>query len=367
MSAADPISQILTTSDDKRQSFLEDLRGADEPVVLYGAGQTARHVYAWLREEGVPLHAVAVDRPTSDGATFGDHRLLPLDELAAEGRRFLFVLGFVPVNDDLAAIGRRLEAKVPGRLRSLDFSAFSFGAASPEFLQANLDQLRAFRGMLADDLSRETLVRYLRARLTFDADGLDEVFRGDQYFPAEVVSLGSDEHFIDAGAYDGDTVLQFVERTGARFGSIRAFEPDPVNFRKLQKAVSDRGLAHCDLRNAGTWERTGELAFHGSDARLSTLDNQGDVRVRVEAIDDVVGDGPVSFIKMDVEGAELASLNGARRSIERHAPRMAICMYHRPEDLVTIPPWICRALPGARLFLRLHTRHSQELVLYAVP
>jgi FkbM family methyltransferase len=358
---------MLSVGEARLVSTLDKLRGSTEPIVLYGAGATARRVYEYLSDHGIPLYAVAVDRPQTPEARFGGHRLLSLDQLASENRSFQFVLGFVPVADDADTIRRRLAGKVPGSLSELDFSALSFGAASPEFVESHASQLRTFSDWLADDLSRQTLVGYVQARLSLDAGCVADLYRGHQYFPPDIVTLQDAEHFVDAGAYDGDTIAQFAERTGGRHASIVAFEPDATNFRKLQERVARLHLQNCDLRNTGTSDSTGELRFRGGDAFLSKLDAEGDVLMPVEAIDDVVGDRPVSFIKMDVEGAELASLVGARRTIERHRPRLAICLYHKLEDLITIPAWIRNVLPDSRLSLRVHTRHSQELVLYAVP
>lgn len=365
----DPVARILTARNDALAQLVRTLRSTNDPVILYGAGATARHVYACLREQGVPVHGVAVDRlPAGDGeARFGDHPLLPVSALASAGRPVHCVLGFVPVAEEVAAIRRRLAAVVENRLEEVDFSGLSFGAASAAFVREHAAGLRAFSGWLADDLSRRTLVGYLQARLTYDPAWVADLYRPDQYFPQDVITLTPEEHLVDAGAYDGDTLRHFVSRTAGRFASIRAFEPDPVNFQRLAATVQQLGLTGCDLRNAGTWSRAGTLTFRAAHGFLSGLDAEGDLHVPVEAIDEVLDGGPVTFLKMDVEGAELASLEGARSSIRRCRPTLAICLYHRLEDLVTIPAWVREVLPAARLFLRLHTRHSQELVLYAVP
>jgi len=264
-------------------------------------------------------------------------------------------------------IGDRLHRHVDGNLAAPDLSGLSFGAVSVEFISNHAEPLRELSGWLGDDLSRRTLIGYLQARLTFDPGWLQGLYRPDQYFPSDLIALTTSERIVDAGAYDGDTIADFVARTQKRYEAIHAFEPDPRNFERLRRRVDELHLAHCDLHNAGTWEHTGTLRFRGDDARLSGIDSAGTETIRVEAIDDALGEDAVTFIKMDVEGAELMSLRGAQRSIARHRPILAICLYHRVEDLITIPAWIRQTLPEARLYLRLHTRHSQELVLYAVP
>ena len=73
------------------------------------------------------------------------------------------------------------------------------------------------------------------------------------------------------------------------------------------------------------------------------------------------------FIKMDIEGAELYALKGARNTIETYHPILAICVYHRREDLITIPEYIRTLYEGYKFYIRAYSLYSTELVLYAVP
>ena len=74
----------------------------------------------------------------------------------------------------------------------------------------------------------------------------------------------------------------------------------------------------------------------------------------------------VSFIKMDIEGAELPALNGAEKIIQRHKPKLAVCVYHKREDLITIPQYIKSIVPEYKFYLRVHFPYASELVLYGV-
>jgi hypothetical protein len=74
----------------------------------------------------------------------------------------------------------------------------------------------------------------------------------------------------------------------------------------------------------------------------------------------------VDLIKMDIEGSEAAALEGAGETIERWRPKLAICLYHRPSDLWTIPNDVRRRYPFYRLFLGHYSLHLEETVLYAI-
>lgn len=90
---------------------------------------------------------------------------------------------------------------------------------------------------------------------------------------------------------------------------------------------------------------------------------EGDSSTR---IDDVVHE-KVTFIKMDVEGSELKALHGAKKSIKKHLPRLAISIYHKPEDIVEIPEYILSLHNGYQFYIRHHVPWlNNETVLYAV-
>ena len=73
----------------------------------------------------------------------------------------------------------------------------------------------------------------------------------------------------------------------------------------------------------------------------------------------------VDFIKMDIEGSELEALKGAKNTIKRHKPRLAICIYHKIEDFYTIPKYIKELVPEYKLYVKHHTDREWETVLYA--
>ena len=72
------------------------------------------------------------------------------------------------------------------------------------------------------------------------------------------------------------------------------------------------------------------------------------------------------MIKMDIEGAELDVLYGAKETIRRYKPLLAVCVYHKRDDLLTIPQYIKSIVPEYKLFLRAYERMATEVVLYAV-
>ena len=164
----------------------------------------------------------------------------------------------------------------------------------------------------------------------------------------------------------GDTILGFNRKVKGNYNKIYAFEPDENNYGLLKKTVNDNGIKSIELVKTGCWSEKTKLDFK-SEGALSTLNNEkSDFIIEVDTIDNIVQNDAVTFIKMDIEGSELEALHGARETIIRNKPNLAICVYHKPEDLITIPEYISSLIPEYKFYLRHHQFVSWETVLYAV-
>lgn len=82
-------------------------------------------------------------------------------------------------------------------------------------------------------------------------------------------------------------------------------------------------------------------------------------------MDDVVRDEKVTFLKFDIEGSELKGLIGAKETIRKNRPDLAICVYHKREDLYTIPNYILNLCPDYKIYLRHYQLSKYETVLRA--
>ena len=116
--------------------------------------------------------------------------------------------------------------------------------------------------------------------------------------------------------------------------------------------------------NCGVGERN-ELICYDDVVSASAIAASG-TRGEIVRMDDHLRDEPVSFIKMDIEGAEMSALRGAEQLIRRDHPDLAVCVYHSISDLFEIPLYIHSLVPEYRLYLRHHTPVFCETVCYAV-
>lgn len=179
--------------------------------------------------------------------------------------------------------------------------------------------------------------------------------------------------FVDGGCFDGKNSVQFSKWCGGAYSKIFAFEPDPECFLRC-KAVSEQGLvSRMEVFHAGLSDRGGQAAFAvlgGESGYLATEDRDGIAAdglrtVGLVVLDQVVRNERVGFIKLDIEGAEYDALLGARETIRRDRPLLAVCVYHRRGDVLALMELLSEMVPQYRFWLRHYTPFGYETVLYA--
>ncbi len=188
-------------------------------------------------------------------------------------------------------------------------------------------------------------------------------YPGLQYFDLPELDLRN-EYFADVGALDGDTTKYFLEHF--KGGHAYVFEPNPKQFEITKECL--RGYPQVELFPYGIYDENTTLRFDSQEDSVgsSRLSNSGCIKVDVRKLDDLLGDRKVTCLKMDIEGSELAALRGAERIIREQRPKLAICIYHKPEDIWEIPGFILKCCPDYRLYIRQYSLFDIETVLYAI-
>ncbi len=192
-----------------------------------------------------------------------------------------------------------------------------------------------------------------------------------QYFEKNIINFSQDEVFVDGGCYDFSTSLELMKRCKVK--KIYAFEPDEENIGKIKQQMGRNTNCDVVLIKKGLWDKTDTLIFSATGDMESCIieenglleSNNDVVKVQVTAMDEVIKDR-VSFIKMDIEGAELRALRGAKYLIQKYKPKLAISIYHKPEDIIDIPNYIVDLVPEYKFYIRQYSYGYCETVLYAI-
>lgn len=146
-------------------------------------------------------------------------------------------------------------------------------------------------------------------------------------------------------------------------------EPDEQNIANIRKNLDDR--QNFEIIDKALWSKSTVLSMNAKGnfaTSIVELDNQDSLqKIETVALDDFLQEKTVTYIKMDIEGAELEALRGAEKIITGQKPRLAISIYHKLKDIWTIPQIILEYNPDYRLYLRHYSFADYDTVLYAIP
>ena len=229
--------------------------------------------------------------------------------------------------------------------------------------------------ILEDEKSKEIIFTLIKNWFDFDVDtvGYEKIFTNDQYYPTDIIKLSDNESFVDVGAYNGDTVFDFIKRTNNKFNSIFAFELDNKNFKEMELAVDklDVNLKRkIKLYNLGLLDEEKDVYYEtggsGMQSTFINVINTASDCGKTVRLTDVLKNKKVTFIKMDIEGSEPKALSGAEEIIQKQKPKLAICVYHKPEHLWEVPLYLKNIVPEYKIYIRHHTPLEYETVCYAI-
>lgn len=195
----------------------------------------------------------------------------------------------------------------------------------------------------------------------------DSIYSNDIYRLESLVFFDDKSCILDCGAYDGDTLNDFVTHN-IPFNKYYCYEIDEENVKKVQNRVQnymDPIKEKIIIVNNGVGKEEG-LQHYYMNNFSSLLLLQGEEKVRIVTIDTEFKDKKVSYIKMDIEGSELDALQGAEKVIMRDKPDCAICIYHKADDLWEIPLLLKAYNKNYKIYIRQHLKEYYDTVCYAI-
>jgi len=334
-----------------------------EKVVVFGAGAQGRVAMRHLKKHGVRILCFTDNDPHKQGTQIDGIPVVSPQDSAVTSAPVVLIAA------------RQAVQPLRRQLNDMDIINLPFDAY---FVARNIDRIAHVRNdFLKDERSRLSYDGILKTILTGDNSYCASVMEGNQYFALpEFVSIGSD-HFVDAGAYVGDTIEKFIWMCSGVFEQIYAFEPGGPQLSAMKRrverlcrewAISDSAIV-CE--NAGLADKNETLTMSLSNVLVNTsidCDGFGDDRqtenIFCYSLDNYLAGRPATFIKADIEGMELAMLHGAKETIQQHKPKMALSIYHNPAHLFEIAEYAKSLVPEYCMAVRHHSPVFAESVLY---
>ena len=240
----------------------------------------------------------------------------------------------------------------------------------------NLNKCKDVFDVLADNISKQAYRKYINwlAFQEWNNDMLE--YDLSMYFP-NFIRLSNNERFLDCGAFDGDTLKEFITKTEGAFEHYQAVEPDPQNFIRLKTFVTELndGLqSRIQMIHGTVGKNKGEdiIASFGNpnskviDAAENSMLDSNPHRVLRYTIDELSYGKQPTFIKLDIEGAEISALLGGERTINASETKWAVSIYHKQSDAWEIPSFFLQN-NNYQLYVRLAGPEMWDTVFFAIP
>lgn len=351
-------------------SALKTVKSNGCPVVLCGISPYSLALSKCMHNMGINIDIVAVNRKfVARRPEFLNKRVVAIEDILARDGKYNYIMGFEQFFVWQQMEMRRNAAEIVF-CDCLFMESNNYEPMSYEYCRQRQDDLDWLEDNLENESSKETLAAFLNQRLTGEPWHYPKVYhQGPQYFTQDIMNPDKYDVFLDCGAFNGDTVLDFLKwkkaAASALPSQVYAFEPNEDLFRQLTDNVAE--LKFCRPLKQGVGSEKASLRFKPDCRGDSKISEEGSTIIEVDTIDSVLSGGKADLIKMDIEGAELSALRGAAKTIEKYGPDLVVCLYHKYEDPFTIPRYIKSLNSSYKLYIRSHHMFfSTELVLYAV-
>jgi len=237
---------------------------------------------------------------------------------------------------------------------------------TPEFYLNNIELIEKAYLKLFDEESKRQFIGHLKARIGYSFEVIPKAQIDNQYFPIDIVNLERDEVFLDCGAFTGDTLSDFLKYSNEPHKKFICLEPDPINLGALTNTINEKKIKNVDVYSIAVGNQNAELNFEATGGGGAGFSESGSLKVSCKRIDDFFNE-KFTFIKLDIEGAELDALKGADNTILLYRPKIAVCIYHLPSDLWSIILYLSERYPFYNFSARTHQYDGLDFVLYAIP
>ncbi len=350
-------------------SSAEDALGRYSTIVVYGAGDFSRAVLEAWRERNLPIAFLVDGNRQKWGATWQGYTVREPSALQHTNGDVLCVVAAMESSDIEAFL---LAEKIPYIFAERDGSV---GLTPAHLLREASDCCEKVYTALADNHSRFVFLSALIGRVfqSFKCAMRGNLFTdrcstAPQYFPSDIFTIQDGETYVDCGVFDGDSLAIFAMEAWRRKihnWTAVGVEADPRNAELARNNLRAYGLGNVEvLEGAVGSGKESVSSMHLHNCRGQALTAVG----ASVPLDDILLEYQPTYMKFDIEGAEMMALQGSERIIESCRPKIAVCVYHSTRDLFEIPLLFIERYPFYRIFMRHHKAGSLwETVCYAVP
>ncbi len=360
--------QPIVSNNNYVDKVLEDIKQLDFPIALMPTGTAALEVLRLCKKNKIDVDYL-VDNNVKGSLI--DNKVYSLNDIPSNTSVVIAVSNKSIQNEIIAQLNKNQFQYYP-----INFDCFFseiptvydfYGSVCLKDVKAEFEKYSKVFSLFSDDASKLVFKNILNYRLSNHPKYLKKILsNGKQYFEPQLYNVSRHDHFVDCGASTGDTIKNLMKVTAGEIQAYYAFEPSDDVFPYLEiTALSFKNIV---LYKKGVYSKDQRLSFdNNQQIGEQKISESGDSNIDVVCLDNALENKKVTFIKMDIEGAEIDALLGAKNIIQEQQPVLAISVYHKFDDLWEIPLLIKSFETNYKYYLRHYTLNSSETVLYGVP
>lgn len=329
----------------EEKSSWQKIKESNLPVVIYGMGNGADKVVDEFNRLGIPILGVTASDAFVRGQSFRGFKVKKLSEFEGD---FIIAVSFascIPeVMEHIYNLTKEYRVLVPC------VPVVGNELFTDEFITENEDEINTVYSLFDKD-SKRIFAGCINFMYGGELETLksittekDEAFRG-------LFKPSPKEHFLDLGAYRGDTVDELLKFSGGTYGSIIAVEPDRRSYRKLCEHVEN--MSDVVTLQKAIYKSDGVAVFNSAAGRQSAISDKGE-EIETATIDEICRGREITYIKFDVEGAEYEALCGGEKTIRAQKPKLNVALYHKFSDVFELPLKIYQLNPEYKFHIRRH-------------
>ncbi len=357
---------IISTDRDIWQ-YLAD---CGKKIVMYGMGNGADKILNICKKKGIEISDFFASDGFVRGHSFHGKTVMTYSEIKEKYSDFVVLLSFATslsdVLDRIDLIAKETELLVP------DVPVFGETLFDMEFYKAHMSEIEDVCSLFEDEISKEVYKSVINAKLTGKLQYLNQSVCAKKEVYENILCPQHYASYADLGAYNGDTIRELANYS-KNLKKVYALEPDRKNFRKLSDYAKCESRFEIVCHNCAAWTKNETLCFDDSGNRNSNvLENNANlsgkklIEIEARSLDEILCGKKVDYIKYDVEGSEKEALYGSRETIMKYSPDLLVSLYHRSEDIFSLPKLVCE-LENYKLYLRRFRYYpAWDLNLYCI-
>lgn len=324
----------------------ERLSETSKLILLYGTGNGADKIIDELQRLDIGLSGVFASDGFVRKRTFRGFPVMSYSEANEKFGDFVVLVSFGSSRDEV--IENIIRISKEHELYSVDVPVYGNNIFNRSFYEAHKAEIEKVRLYLSDEKSLQVFDNVINFKLTGNISLLldCQTDRNEAY--ENILKLSDDEIYMDSGAFNGDTVNEFLSHVSS-CKKIYAIEPDSKNFRKLEN--NTQYIDNIELLNCCVSNIDGEILFASDGGRNGNAE-KGVTPIKSRTVDSVLNGEKATFIKFDVEGLEEKAIDGTKETIKKYKPKMLVSCYHRSEDIFSLALKVLSIRDDYKVYIR---------------